>query len=147
VKRPNKTTEANAGGPPRLRMRTRSAARIVQFYGLVNSLIAYRILLVILVASLQACAPASKTTAPRKVQVISAISPKLTASEALAIADASLKNWDDNLRHYPGRKAEYSKDKDEWSIYYWREPNRWPGDHFTVYVHDKTGTTRVRGGL
>jgi hypothetical protein len=75
----------------------------------------------------------------------------LSAAEALRMADefaaermAKYKNFD--LKFYPNRSAKFQAEWKNWYVSYRREPNRWVGDHFSVYVDDATGELKYIGG-
>lgn len=51
-----------------------------------------------------------------------------------------------DLKFYPNRSATYNPKTKKWFVHYMRKPNRWPGDHFSVYVDDTTGELRYIGG-
>jgi len=46
-----------------------------------------------------------------------------------------------DLKFYPDRSATFNPKTKNWFVHYMREPNRWPGDHFSVYVDDTTGSS------
>jgi hypothetical protein len=52
-----------------------------------------------------------------------------------------------DLKFYPNPKAVYHPEDDKWTVYYTREPNRHPGDFFSITVSDKTRRTKFYGGL
>lgn len=71
--------------------------------------------------------------------------PPLTEQEVLKRADKFAKNRqgkDDafDLKHYPNRRAEFDPERNTWRVLYVREPNRWPGDYFMIFVEGTTGT-------
>jgi hypothetical protein len=75
--------------------------------------------------------------------------PRLTEEEVLRMADehaAGIKKKDFDLKYYPDRKAEYNEVEHSWLIFYTRQPNRWPGDHFAIIIQDETGEIRYHGG-
>jgi hypothetical protein len=51
-----------------------------------------------------------------------------------------------DLRFYPDRAAKFNPERKSWFVHYTREPNRWPGDHFSVYVDDTTGELKFYRG-
>jgi hypothetical protein len=51
-----------------------------------------------------------------------------------------------DLKFYPNRSATFDAEGRKWSVRYVREPNRWPGDHFSIYVDDATGEITFIGG-
>jgi hypothetical protein len=75
--------------------------------------------------------------------------PYYTESEVMIIADDYVRNRSRgiDLSYYPNRKPKYDERAGSWRIFYWREPNRYPGDHFTVIIHDKTLNIERWGGL
>ena len=80
------------------------------------------------------------------------IRARLSESNVIAIADAlaietkrQFEGFD--LKQYPERFPQIDLEGKEWSIVYWRVPNRWPGDHFSITVNDATGEAKYFGGL
>jgi len=51
-----------------------------------------------------------------------------------------------NLKFYPDRSAKFKAERKGWYVNYMRVPNRWPGDHFSIYVDDATGELKYIGG-
>lgn len=76
---------------------------------------------------------------------------RLTTAEVLKLADqfaaekqAKYETFD--LKFYPNRSATYNPKAKKWFVHYMREPNRWPGDHFSINVDDTTGELKFIGG-
>jgi len=76
---------------------------------------------------------------------------RLSAAEVLRMADrfaaekrAKYETLD--LKFYPDRSAKFKAERKSWYVHYTRVPNRWPGDHFSIYVDDTTGEMKFIGG-
>ena len=76
---------------------------------------------------------------------------RLSAAEVLRMADrlaaekrAKYETLD--LKFYPDRSAKFKAERKSWFVHYMRVPNRWPGDHFSIYVDDATGELKYIGG-
>ena len=87
---------------------------------------------------------------------LSVPTPNLRGWEVLRMADdfATHKfithKWEQgaglDLIYYPHRKPIYDSDAKGWTIFYDREPSRWPGDHFTIRINDVTKEITYHGG-
>ena len=80
------------------------------------------------------------------------IRTRLSETNVLAIADAlaveKKRQYDGfDLKYYPERFPQIDIEGKKWDVLYWRVPNRWPGDHFTITVNDATGETKYFGGM
>ena len=54
---------------------------------------------------------------------------------------------DFDAKDYALRYVKFSSVSQEWSLYYVREPVNYPGDHFSIRIHDATGEMRFLGGM
>jgi hypothetical protein len=78
-------------------------------------------------------------------------SARLSAAEVLKMADRfaaekRAKHETFDLKFYPDRSAKFKTERKSWFVHYTRVPNRWPGDHFSIYVDDTTGEMKLFGG-
>ena len=76
---------------------------------------------------------------------------RLSVVEVLKMADGFAaekrgKHETFDLKFYPDRSAKFKTERKSWYVHYTRVPNRWPGDHFSVYVDDTTGEMKFFGG-
>ena len=76
---------------------------------------------------------------------------RLSATEVLRIADRfaaekRTKYETLDLKFYPDRSAKFKAERKNWYVHYMRVPNRWPGDHFSIYIDDATGELKYIGG-
>jgi hypothetical protein len=76
---------------------------------------------------------------------------RLSAAEVLRMADRFAAEKRDkhetfDLKFYPDRSAKFKTERKSWYVHYTRVPNRWPGDHFSIYVDDTTGEMKFIGG-
>jgi len=75
----------------------------------------------------------------------------MTEDEVLALDDAHARQAVEHyepfdLKWYPERAATFDESTGKWWVHYWREPNRMPGDHFSIEVNDSTRTVQLWGG-
>jgi hypothetical protein len=65
------------------------------------------------------------------------------------VMDAARKSATEAKKELAGYKASlpyYDPAKQTWYVYFEHVPNRYPGDHFSVFVDDRTGKARYFGG-
>lgn len=79
------------------------------------------------------------------------VAARLSEKEVLKMADqfaaekrAKYETFD--LKFYPKRSATFNAERKNWFVSYVRKPNRWPGDHFAIYIDDTTGELKYIGG-
>jgi hypothetical protein len=73
--------------------------------------------------------------------------PSMTKTDAVAIANAEAQRQGYNLSQYESPIAEYefiSKDQ-RWMVFYQGKAND-PGNHFSVWVNDRTGKCQLMPG-
>jgi len=81
----------------------------------------------------------------------SAQASHLTEAEVLSLADTFAKERREQYEpfdpsRYPDRSATYDATSETWWVHYMRVPNRYPGDHFTIMVADRTRELNYVGG-
>jgi hypothetical protein len=74
----------------------------------------------------------------------------LSETEVLRLSDVYAKNirnqYGFDLKFYPDRKPVFNESRKTWQVLYSRQPNRWPGDHFSIVLNDETKEMKYHGG-
>ena len=71
---------------------------------------------------------------------------RLTSTEATRLAKQEAVRHGVDLRQFNEPLLNYNADRTNWFFLFWSKFQRYPGDHFSVYVHDHTKKSWLIGG-
>ena len=71
---------------------------------------------------------------------------QLTTTEVIELAKQEAIRQGINLRRFNEPILNYDESRTNWSLLFWGKPQRYPGNHFSVYINDHTRKTSFIGG-